>query len=74
MVRHQPTATLLEVRAEAIRWEREGLPGGARECSHSLPSMYGLQCGVQSSPHLALVLVSLLMWLDLFVSRKTDAH
>lgn len=50
LVRRQPQATLLEVRAEAIRWEREGLPGGARERSHSLPAMYGLQCGVQSSP------------------------
>lgn len=29
-VRRQPTATLLEVRAEVIRWEREGLPGGVR--------------------------------------------
>lgn len=50
LVRRQPTATLLEVRAEAIRWEREGLPGGARERSHSLPAVYGLQYGVQSSP------------------------
>ncbi|XP_049322996.1 uncharacterized protein LOC111191744 [Astyanax mexicanus] len=46
-VRRQPTATLLEVRGEAIRWEREGLPGGARERSFSLPSAYGLQYGVQ---------------------------
>lgn len=50
LVRCQPTATLLEVRAEAIRWEREGLPGGARKRSHSLPLVYGLQYGVQSSP------------------------
>ena len=50
LVRRQPQATLMEVRSEAIRWEREGLPGGARERSHSLPAMYGLQCGVQSSP------------------------
>ena len=50
LVRRQPNATLMDVRAEAIRWEREGLPGGARERSHSLPSMYGLQYGVQSSP------------------------
>lgn len=28
LVRRQPTATLLEVRSEAIRWEREGMPGG----------------------------------------------
>ena len=48
-VRRQPTATLLEVRGEGIRWEREGFLGGARERSHSLPSMYGLQYGVQGS-------------------------
>ena len=40
----------MEVRAEAIRWQREGLPGGVRERSHSLPAAYGLQYGVQSSP------------------------
>ncbi|XP_058497498.1 uncharacterized protein LOC131467514 isoform X1 [Solea solea] len=49
-VRGQPDATLLEVRAEAIRWEREGFPGGTRERSYSLPSTYGLQCRVQSGP------------------------
>lgn len=48
-VRRQPTATLLEVRGEGMRWEREGFPGGARERSHSLPSMCGLQYGVQGS-------------------------
>lgn len=48
-VRRQPTATLLEVRGEGMQWEREGFPGGARERSHSLPSMYGLQYGVQGS-------------------------
>lgn len=50
LVRRQPTITLLALRAEAIRWEREGLPGGAMERSHSLPAMYGLQYGVQSNP------------------------
>lgn len=50
LVRRQPQATLIEVRAEALRWEREGFLGGARERSHSLPAMYGLQYGVQSSP------------------------
>lgn len=50
LVRRQPQATLLEVRAEAIRREREELPGGTRERSHSLPTMHGLQYGVQSSP------------------------
>lgn len=46
-VRRHPTASLLEIRGEAIRWEREGSPRGARERSHSLPSAYGLQYGVQ---------------------------
>lgn len=55
LVRRQPYVTLIEVRAEAIRWEREGLPGGVRERSHSLPAVYGLQYGVQSSPRLPLV-------------------
>lgn len=49
LVRRQPAASLLEVRAEAIRWEREGMPGGARGRSHSVPSVLGLQCGVQSA-------------------------
>ncbi|KAM7406700.1 hypothetical protein PAMP_001057 [Pampus punctatissimus] len=48
-VRRQPSATLLEVRSEAIRWEREGLPGGVRGRSHSLPSVVGAQCVVQGS-------------------------
>lgn len=50
LVRRQPTATLLEVRSEAIRWEHEGRPGGARGRSHSLPSVCGIQYGVQGSP------------------------
>ncbi|XP_059206995.1 uncharacterized protein LOC131986181 [Centropristis striata] len=45
-VRSQPDCTLLDVRAEAIRWEREGLPGGARGRSQSVPSVYGVQYGV----------------------------
>lgn len=49
-VRGQPSATLLDVRGEAIRWEREGLPGGARGRSHSVPSVLGLQYGVKSGP------------------------
>ncbi|TWW77698.1 Retrovirus-related Pol polyprotein from transposon 17.6 [Takifugu flavidus] len=48
-VRRQPTATLLDVRSEAIRWEREGLPGGSRGRSQSVPSAFGLQYGVQGS-------------------------
>lgn len=53
LVRRTPTASLLEVRAEAIRWEREGLPGGVRGRSHSVPSVLGLQYGVQSAPRVA---------------------
>lgn len=50
-VRREPLLTLIELRAEAIRWEREGLPGGTRSRSHSLPSTYGIQYGVQGTPH-----------------------
>lgn len=53
LVRRQPTATLLDVRGEGMRWEREGFPGGARERSYSLPSMHGLQYGVHGSSRTA---------------------
>lgn len=46
LVRRQPNSTLLEVRSEAIRWELEGTPGGARGRSHSVPSVQGFQYGV----------------------------
>lgn len=49
-VRSQPTATMLDMRGEAMRWEREGLPGSARARSFSLPSAYGLQYAVRGSP------------------------
>lgn len=49
-IRRQPTATLLDTRSEAIRWEQEGLPGGSRRRSSSLPSAYGLQYGMQGRP------------------------
>ena len=52
-IRRHPTISLLEIRSEAIRWEREGLPGGARGRSFSLPSAYGLQYGVQGHVQLA---------------------
>lgn len=42
-VRRTPTATLLDVRGEAIRWEREGLPAGVRGRSNSVPSALGIQ-------------------------------
>lgn len=47
LVRRQPAATLLDVRGEAIRWEREGMPGGVRGRSQSAPLVHGIQCGVQ---------------------------
>ncbi|XP_063059648.1 uncharacterized protein LOC134452902 isoform X2 [Engraulis encrasicolus] len=49
-VRREPASTLLEVRTEAIRWEREGLPGGARGRSLSVPSAFGIQYGVHGNP------------------------
>lgn len=51
LVRRQPTATLLDVRNEAIRWEREGVPGGTRGRSQSVPSAYGIQYVVQGHSH-----------------------
>lgn len=48
LVRRCPTSTLLEVREEAIRWEREGMPGGARGRSYSVPSAHGIQYAVHS--------------------------
>ena len=53
LTRRQPTVSLRDARAEAIRWEREGVPGGGRGRSHSVPSMMGLQCGVQTAPAVA---------------------
>lgn len=50
LVRGQPTLTLLDVRCEALRWEREGMLGVSRGRSHSLPSAYGIQYGVRSEP------------------------
>lgn len=49
LVRRQHTATLLDIRGEAIRWEREGMPGGARGRSQSVPMAYGIQYGVQGN-------------------------
>lgn len=50
LVRRQPNITLLEVRSEAIRWEQEGMPGGVRARSQSVPLSYGIQYGVQGGP------------------------
>ena len=48
-VRGHPTATLIDVRTEAIRWEQEGMPGGARGRSYSVPSAFGYQHTVQGN-------------------------
>lgn len=54
-VRRQPTATLLDVRGEAIRWEREGLSSVVRGRSNSVPSISGIQYGVQGAHPVACV-------------------
>lgn len=43
VVRDKPDATLLHVRAEAIRWEREGMPAEGRQRSFSVPSICATQ-------------------------------
>lgn len=48
-VRRNPSATLLDVRGEAIRWEREGMMKGSRDRSFSTSSTHGLQYGVYGS-------------------------
>lgn len=50
-VRAHPAATLIEVRSEAIRWEQEGMPGGGRGRSYSVPSAFGFQHTVQGGHH-----------------------
>lgn len=50
LIRRQPTVTLLEVRGEAIRWEREGMPGGARGRTQSVPLIGGFQFEVRGGP------------------------
>lgn len=47
LVRRLPFSSMLEVRSEALRWEREGMPGGVRQRSQSLPIVPALQYGVQ---------------------------
>lgn len=51
LVRRLPSSTLLDVCKEAIRWEREGMPGGVRGRSHSVPLAYGFQYGVRGGAH-----------------------
>lgn len=48
-VRQHSRATLLDVRGEAIRWEREGMLRGTGGRSLSTSSTYGLQYGVYGS-------------------------
>ena len=55
LIRRQPLSTLLEIWTEAIQWEREGLPGNTRGRSHSLPSIQGIQFGVQGGSRLPVV-------------------
>lgn len=52
LIRQKPTATLLDIRGEAIRWEREGMPGGARGRSQSVPLVSGIQYGVRGGSDL----------------------
>ncbi|KAI2643757.1 Modulator of apoptosis 1 [Labeo rohita] len=52
LVRRQPQSTLLDVRSEAIRWEREGMPGGARGRSLSAPLAQGFQYEVKGGVRL----------------------
>ncbi|KAL3970205.1 hairy and enhancer of split 5 [Sarotherodon galilaeus] len=49
-VRSHPTATLMNVRHEAILWERGGMPGGGRDRSYSVPPALGFQHTVQEVP------------------------
>lgn len=49
-VRGQPNSTLLDVRAEAMRWEQEGSPGGMRGRNKSVPPGPGFQYEVQCTP------------------------
>lgn len=51
-VREKPAATLLDVRAEAIRWEREGSSGGSRARSLSVPSL-GFQYAVHGTSQIS---------------------
>lgn len=48
MVHRQPGLALLKVRANAIWWERDGLPAGVRGHSYSVPSVVGVQYGIRA--------------------------
>lgn len=50
LVRQHPDYTLLEVRAEAMRWEREGRPDEHRGRSYSVPSVRATQCSGAAAP------------------------
>lgn len=47
----QLSATLLDVRGEALRWERDGMPSTMRGRSQSVPFAHGIQYGVQGNKH-----------------------
>ena len=50
VVRQHPDYTLLDVRAEAIRWEREGRPDEPRGRSFSVPSFSSMQVSESRPP------------------------
>lgn len=47
---HQSPGYTLDVRAEAIRWEREGQPNEPRGRGHLVPSLSALQCSRGVAP------------------------
>ena len=49
LIRSQPTATLIEVRKEAMRWEQEGSIEPPRPRSYSLPSGGERPCGLSGT-------------------------
>lgn len=49
VVRGHPAATLIDVRSEAIRWEKEGMPRGGNGRSNTVPSVLGFQHTVLGS-------------------------
>ncbi|XP_048846250.1 uncharacterized protein LOC125717401 [Brienomyrus brachyistius] len=53
LVRCQPSMRLLDVRREALRWEREGTPFGGRGRSLSIPAAYGISYGLQGQSYSA---------------------
>ena len=50
VVRQHPDYSLLDVRSEAIRWEREGRPEEPRGRSYSVPSFSAMQYSESKAP------------------------